>query len=243
MQNACFFIGHRPEKLPWGRDTASPAFRCFYVRLAEAMEHAAASGFREFYTGMTEGVSLWAGEIVAGYKAAHPADGVRLVAVRPYQGQGRFRDPESRRLYGEVLAAADEAVVLSSTYTRHCMADANRYMLARCGLLIAGYDGHTPGGTANTVALAARQGRTVWRVAPSRPAPSGGASPCRFGRGRGRLTIPRREAIVKDAAVPRTAAGQFATILTGQGSFRRSGLPRPGAAKPCQNKTREGRST
>lgn len=173
-QKRAFFIGHRPEKLPWGRDTASLAFRCFYVRLAEAMEHAAASGFREFYTGMTEGVSLWAGEIVAGYKAAHPADGVRLVAVRPYQGQGRFRDPESRRLYGEVLAAADEAVVLSSTYTRHCMADANRYMLARCGLLVAGYDGHTPGGTANTVALAARQGRTVWRVDPSRLAPSEG---------------------------------------------------------------------
>lgn len=89
MGDACFFIGHRPEKLPWGRDTASPDFRRYYERLAETLEHAVASGYREFYTGMTEGVSLWAGEIVADYKAAHPADGVRLLAVRPYEGQGR----------------------------------------------------------------------------------------------------------------------------------------------------------
>ena len=33
MGDACFFIGHRPEKLPWGRDTASPDFRRYYERL------------------------------------------------------------------------------------------------------------------------------------------------------------------------------------------------------------------
>ncbi len=116
MGDACFFIGHRPEKLPWGRDTALPDFRRYYERLAETLEHAVASGYREFYTGMTEGVSLWAGEIVADYKAARPADGVRLLAVRPYEGQARSRDKEGRRLYGEVLRAADAVLTLSLLY-------------------------------------------------------------------------------------------------------------------------------
>lgn len=135
---------------------------------------------------MTEGVSLWAGEIVADYKAAHPADGVRLLAVRPYEGQGRGRDKEGRRLYGEVLGAADAVLTLSPSYTRNCMMDANRYMLARCGLLIAGYDGVTRGGTARTVKLAERQGCAVWRVNPRRPGPEpdGQGLPTPAGAGR-----------------------------------------------------------
>ena len=62
--NACAFTGHRPSKLPWGNDEASPQFLAFRATMETQIEALAERGTANYLSGMAEGTDLVCAEIV-----------------------------------------------------------------------------------------------------------------------------------------------------------------------------------
>ena len=50
----CCFSGHRPARLPWGRNEADPRCLALKARLDQALEEAHRQGFRHFLCGMAQ---------------------------------------------------------------------------------------------------------------------------------------------------------------------------------------------
>jgi len=75
--------------------------------------------------------------------------------------------PESsQKEYKRLLAKAKEVVtVCEGAYSPHKMQLRNQYMVDRCDVLIAVWDG-TPGGTGNCVGYAKKQGKEIFRITP-----------------------------------------------------------------------------
>ena len=70
-----------------------------------------------------------------------------------------------QRKYKDLLASAAEFVMVSEAYDDGCMQRRNEWMVDRCDVLLAVWDGSS-GGTANCVRYAERVGRTVVRINP-----------------------------------------------------------------------------
>ncbi len=123
-------------------------------------------GYRVFMSGMAMGFDMAAAEAVLALRERR--EGVRLVAVVPFDGQ-ELRFPKQERLrYERLLADADERVVLSSSFHRGCYQLRNLYMVDRASLLIAWYNGAS-GGTEHTYLAAQHRGlriENLGRVAP-----------------------------------------------------------------------------
>ena len=156
-KTACF-TGHRPEKLPWGRNESDP--RCLLLKrvLADVIAAAYDEGVRRFLCGMAAGADMYAGEAVVALRDDHPD--VLLTGVIPFRGQdGRFSAALKTR-YRRLAEECDELVVLHDAYVPGCMMERNRYMVDRSSMLITIYDGR-PGGTKSTREYAASRGLTI----------------------------------------------------------------------------------
>ncbi len=164
----CCFTGHRPYKLPWEIDDKNGIFVHFIIALAVAIEKKIDQGCKSFYSAMEEGVDIWAAQIVLQLKKANPEKEIRLIALCPYTGQSYTWSKKSQWDYNEILAQADEVVVLcKTTYTPTCRDDCILYMLNHCAHMIACFDGKTLGGTSKTVALAQEMGLDIMFVNPN----------------------------------------------------------------------------
>ena len=157
-QESCCFTGHRPDKLPWGRDESDP--RCLELkrRMTAAVREAWEAGYRHFLCGMARGCDLYFGEIVAALR--EELDGVTLEAAIPCPEQADRWSPGTRERYAALLEQCDTQTVLSPHYTPDCMQRRNRYMVDHSSLLIAAYDG-TSGGTRYTLEYALRRGLQI----------------------------------------------------------------------------------
>ncbi len=152
---AVCFTGHRPEKLPSGA-----AKRMLESLLYEEIRTAIADGADTFYSGMAQGVDIWAAEIVLTFRRQH---NLRLIAVRPFEEHGKeLRGAELYR-YESILHAADEIVAVCPQYHRGCYRQRNAYMVARSQRLIAVVtDMHS--GTGQTIRMAEKQGLDIRRL-------------------------------------------------------------------------------
>ena len=159
--SACCFTGHRPEKLPWGRNEADPRCRALRLAMADSLAALYEAGCRRFLCGMAAGADLLFGEAVVALRDEHPD--VYLHAAVPFQGQDRGWPEADRRRYRRLAEECDEVTVLHSAYTPGCMMERNRFMADRSAYLIAAYDGR-PGGTKNTIEYALSQGLTVLQL-------------------------------------------------------------------------------
>ncbi|MDL2217215.1 DUF1273 domain-containing protein [Christensenellaceae bacterium OttesenSCG-928-M15] len=165
-ETACCFSGHRPHKFHFGYDEKHRDCMNVKLRLSLLINEMYRDRVQTFYTGMAEGVDLWAADYVCELKAQTPF--IRLVAVIPYEGQpSRFTKPY-QALYERVRALADEEVVLHESYRPGCMQERNRYMVDHASRLIAVYNG-TKGGTHQTVCYAKEQGLEIITVDPREP--------------------------------------------------------------------------
>lgn len=127
--------GPKPDKLPDSGSRNSQIIKVLKSVLYKTMLDCTQEGYNCFITGFTEGVELWAGEIVLDFKA-HSKD-VKLVVVSPYKDYiRRFRNAE-KFLVGNITLKADQIVHISEKYTSKCMNQRNEYMIARSGKLIA----------------------------------------------------------------------------------------------------------
>lgn len=145
-QCACF-TGHREldaAELPGLRQA-----------LALTLEAAWDQGYRHFYNGGALGFDLLAAEAVLACKCRHEEIALEMVIPHGHQTSG-WQETERCR-HERLCYAADERKILSPLYYRGCYHVRNRYMVDRSGLCLC-YFTHVQGGTAYTVAYAAREG-------------------------------------------------------------------------------------
>lgn len=136
-------------------------------QLASTLEVLYAGGFRTFLSGMAVGFDLAAAEAVVALRRTH--SDVRLVAVVPFRRQAARFPAVQRQRYEEVLARADEVVVLAEEYHRGCYARRNDFLVDHAAVLVAWYDG-SPGGTQYTVERACTRGREILYLSSELPA-------------------------------------------------------------------------
>ncbi len=156
---SCAFTGHRPKKFPWGYDETDA--RCVVLKkaLTEQIFKLVAAGYTDFFSGMAEGVDVWAALAVLAVKKENPT--LKLHCVLPCKGQADKWSASARELYFSILEQADSVVYVSREYSNDCMLKHNRYLVDHAACLLAIYNGEWRGGTAMTVRYARKLGREI----------------------------------------------------------------------------------
>ncbi len=160
----CAYTGHRPQGLPFGYNEADP--RCAELKealRAETVSAVECDGAAHFITGMALGVDLLAAEVVLELKITHPE--LTLEAAVPCIDQASRWRADQKRRYEKILSAADRKTLISREYTPDCMHRRNRYMVDKCDILIAVWNG-SAGGTGSTVRYALSRKKRVRVIDP-----------------------------------------------------------------------------
>lgn len=146
-QHRCCFVGHRPEKL-----SMPPAEVKEWLR--KQISQAVADGYVTFITGMSMGVDIWAGQIVAELKHSDPS--IHLIAAVPWPGfSARWHD-DWKAEYQELLKQVDLVKNVRSAYSDDVFKARNEWMVDHSTRLIGLYN-RTPGGTRDTLNYALQQ--------------------------------------------------------------------------------------
>lgn len=153
------FSGHRSFKIAEGMCS----FEQTTARLCDELRALLNQGYNTFYTGMSEGFDLVAAECVMRLKSEF--SDVRLVAVIPFASQSRRYTGCVAQSYSDVLAAADQRVILSGEYHAGCFHERNNYMIDNSSVLVCFYNG-AAGGTKYTVERARRTGCEIINIEP-----------------------------------------------------------------------------
>lgn len=118
-----------------------------------------AKGIRIYLSGMALGFDMIAAEEVIALKEELPS--LRLVAVIPFQGQNNRWSYRDKQRYSQLLAAADDSVVLSEGFFKGCYLKRNDFMIDHsCGIM-AYFDGGYKGGTFYTFRQAKIKGKDI----------------------------------------------------------------------------------
>ncbi len=161
--NSCCFTGHRPSKLPWGENESDPACLALKARLFDVLSSLYASGIHHFICGMAAGCDMYFCEAAVALRDEH--DDVTIEAAIPCEGQADRWAPEQRSRYFRLVALCDYTTLIGREYTDTCMEKRNRYMVDNASVVVAVYDGRQ-GGTASTIAYAAKKGREIIELRP-----------------------------------------------------------------------------
>ena len=131
-------------------------------RLTKAILDAYEYGIRNFISGFAIGIDLMAAQIVQSLKSSCPE--MTLTAAIPFRGQADRFSTIDKVVYGELMASADEVLILSERYYSRCFLDRDEFMVENASLLIAFYDGREKGGTYYTIKKANHLGIPVVNV-------------------------------------------------------------------------------
>jgi len=164
----CAFAGHRPEKMPWGKEENSPLGIEFKFRLREALEYLIGRGYTDFLSGGSRGFDLIASEIVLSLRESYPW--IRLTMVCPWNGQADKWEATDRVRWQEILEASDKVVFISGNYEKGVYFRRNAYLIDNANLLLACYNGDSHSGTGQTIRYAHRKGIRVSILRPDRKA-------------------------------------------------------------------------
>lgn len=99
-------------------------------------------------------------------KSAYPQDTIKLIAAIPYEGQANKWSVEYRERYFDILAQADQEVIMQEHYTKSCMHERNRFIVDNSAYMIAVFNGDK-GGTANTLHYAESKGLNIVIINPN----------------------------------------------------------------------------
>ncbi len=157
-EHTCCFTGHRPEKLPWGRNEANAACVQLKKRLTAALHEAYGRGMRHFICGMARGADFYFCEAALALREECPD--VTVEAAVPFEGQAERWRTEERERYDALLGRCDRETLIQHHYDQGCMLRRNRYMVDHAQELIAVYDGRM-GGTMYTIRYAMKEGLRV----------------------------------------------------------------------------------
>ena len=155
----CAFIGHRPEKMPWGKDENGPLGVELKFRLRVALEYLIGRGYTDFLSGGSRGFDLMAAEIVLSLREAYPW--IRLTMVCPWNGQAEKWEAKDRKRWQQVLEQSDKVIYISDHYEKSVYFQRNAYLVDNAHLLLACYNGDSHSGTGQTIRYAHRKGIKV----------------------------------------------------------------------------------
>ena len=162
----CAFAGHRPEKMPWGKDENSPAGIEFKFRLREALEYLIGRGYTDFLSGGSRGFDLTAAEIVLSLRETYPW--IRLTMVCPWNGQADKWEAVDRERWQQVLEASDKVVFICDRFEKGANFRRNSFLVDNTSLLLACYNGDPHSGTGQTIRYAHRRGIPVRILTPEK---------------------------------------------------------------------------
>lgn len=165
LLHSCAFTGHRPHKLPWMHNEKDPRLAALISGIKNQVAKLTAEGITDYYSGMAEGVDLWAASAVLELKESNPT--VRLHCIVPYRAQPDKWGADTQTTYREIIAKADETRKLSRDYYDRCLLDRNRYTVDQAGTLLAVYNGEYRGGTAATIRYARKLDRRIIVLDPA----------------------------------------------------------------------------
>ncbi len=154
----CCFTGHRPNRLPWGKDETQPLCVTCKKLLTDEVELAYQLGFRRFWSGMAMGGDLLFAEVVLACGELHPD--VQLFAAIPCLDQTKGWSQDQTERYQRILERlpASQQILVQAERTRDCMLRRDRYMVNQSQRIIALYDGKSRGGTRYTLNYALKKG-------------------------------------------------------------------------------------
>ena len=150
---SCAFSGHRviaPAKL---------APLCDLLK--RAIAYAYEQGCRSFFCGGAVGFDTLAAKEVILFRVKHPD--VRLILMLPCADQSEGWNDLQRAAYDYILSEADEAVILSDTYSKGCMQKRNRALVERADMLIC-YVGREGSGSSQTLHLAEKKEISIYNL-------------------------------------------------------------------------------
>lgn len=159
------FTGHRPSSLPFGDNEDAPSCQALKDRLRQEIIKYARLGPTIFSCGMTQGIDIICGELVAAIMEQYPD--ISLCCVLPYRNHGQRWPSAWRDRHNALLATANWVDCLNDTSHRGCFHQRDRYLVEDANTLIAVYDGRATGGTAYTVQYARKLGVEVVVIDPN----------------------------------------------------------------------------
>jgi len=148
--------GHRPPRLGLGYDPASNKLLTDFA-VQELRKQSEAHNIIEVVSGFAQG---WDQAI------AHAAVilGLPLVAAIPFEGQESKWPPAGQERYHALLKRAKLVHVVAKEYSNKAFLLRDKWMVDRCSVLLALWDGGPDGGTAHTVKYAEDDGCEVVNV-------------------------------------------------------------------------------
>lgn len=165
MKNiACAFTGHRPKSFPWKYDETARECILLKEALAAQIVALAERGVTDWFSGMAQGVDLWAAEMVLTLREKNPA--LALHCVLPCEGQECKWTVPMQRQYRSVLERANDVTYVGREYSSDCMLKRNRYLVDNSPILLAVYSGAYRSGTGMTVRYAKKLGREIIIINP-----------------------------------------------------------------------------
>jgi uncharacterized phage-like protein YoqJ len=148
--------GHRPDKLGNEYNMKGPISKKIYSRLDDLVAQLKPT---KIITGMALGVDMIFANLAINRK-------IPLIAAIPFVGQEKKWPIESQRIYNRILSYAEQKVIVSPEgYASWKMQVRNEWMVNRCDILIAVWDG-TEGGTYNCVNYAISKEKDIRRINP-----------------------------------------------------------------------------
>ena len=158
----CAFTGHRPSKMPWGKDENSPEGVLFKFRLRESLDYLIGKGYVNFLSGGAQGFDMMAAEIVLSLRETYPW--IKLTMVCPWNGQAdRWPDDQQQR-WRHILEESDQVIYTSGSYEKGVFFHRNRYLVENASLILAAYNGDSQSGTGMTIRYAHKRGVKVLRL-------------------------------------------------------------------------------
>lgn len=137
--------GHRPDKIFGGYNYPNKKYDKIYAKTKLAL-YTLMPDF--VYTGMALGFDQLVCEVCLDLN-------IRYIACVPFKGQESAWPKSSQEKYKTLLDKAYEVVIISpGGYSADKMQIRNEYMVDRCDLLLACYNGDKSGGTYNCVKYA-----------------------------------------------------------------------------------------
>lgn len=149
------FTGHRPDKLG-GYRTPNRKYNWVCWRIEEELLKLEPE---KAISGMALGVDQWGARICVRL-------GIPFIAAIPFVGQESQWPESSQRDYKALLTKASEIVIVSEGgYSPAKMQLRNQWMVDKCEVLMAIWDGSS-GGTGNCVRYAQNVNRQIIRIDP-----------------------------------------------------------------------------
>ena len=160
----CAFTGHRPQSLPWKYDETAQECLLLKTTLTKEIEKLIDRNVTEFFSGLAQGVDIWAAQIVLALREKNPV--LKLHCVLPCRNQAEKWDVLAQKCHRDILEQANSVICLNKSYHDGCMLDRNRYLVDHSSILLAVYNGSRRSGTAMTVRYAKKLGREIIIIDP-----------------------------------------------------------------------------